>query len=82
MIQDLEDYLIPDAPIDNSMNDEYNEIFKKEAQSYAQDIQMYHKSGRKLTKVDLFPEQCRSKKYFNYNPVNETLMIINNVSNS
>lgn len=61
MIQDLDEYAIPTAPIDYSFNNEYNEMFKKESKIYDEDIQKYHRADRKLTKVDMFPEQCRSK---------------------
>ena len=61
MIPDLDEYLIPDKPIEYSFDtNEYNELFQKEYHNY-DDTRNFNKQGKKLTKVDLMPEQCRGK---------------------
>ena len=65
MLHDMDEYILPDNSIEYSYSNEYIELFNQESHNY-DDIQHFHKTGRKLTKVDLLPEQCRStnKVYF------------------
>jgi len=60
-IPDLDDYVVPDKPIEYSFdNNEYNDLFQKEYRNY-DDTRSFNKQGKKLSKADLMPEQCRGK---------------------